>query len=348
MISPDLIIFYATTSNSNQETYLIQKSTKSIGFSTTIITFSNILYTFKKLFDSNYQSRIRSLNLNIPKFFEIGHRYIIIPFGDLNINLFLSNIFSQKVGMTHKKWLSIKMRHAKEEDEWPFSSPQFSLVSPSLSFEEISLPETALLEFYSSTTKVKDFITFRRLLNVTLASNASVRYIFNAPYPSIERVVFNKSGISSPFLISDFEGRCFNESSHQIQSHDSIAEIVANESSFRLSPNILGLLGSRCQGEFLLSFAAAMTALTSRIEVVRACFEILVADPQVGEDGENISPLVLLTNRNRLEEKLIDATPPTGPNVSDEDCVDWFDRLMELIKKSENTEIQNPNAIPWF
>lgn len=352
MFSPDFIVFYATTSHSSKEAFLVQRSRKydKNGYSSSIITLSNIAFIFKRLFNACHQSRIRSINLEVSPLFEVGHKYTIVQIGEFSSTICLSTLFSSKVNITHQKWLQLKMKREKEESflsSYERTVQEINMrINEANSFQPLifSLAPTILLDYMGSMITKSDFLQIRPLFLRSFAAQAAIRFIFNAPYPKLERTFMSVTKTITPFLISDFEERFFNGVSSS--DSDINSNILSNESSFRLSPNFTTLFGPLYRGEFLTSFASSMIALSSQIEILRACFEILVADPSIGNGG--VMPSNLLMNRNKLEEKLLEASPPTGTMVDEEDCVEWFDKMMWLINQAENPEIQNPYSIPWF
>ncbi|OHT01952.1 hypothetical protein TRFO_31087 [Tritrichomonas foetus] len=344
LLSPDLLIFYATTSTVSRQAFLIQRADDlENGFPTSIVSMANTTLLLKQLLMNCYQSRSRSLNLSAQPIFEVGPRYIMIPL-PVDIECF-STAFSSQIGITHNQWLenysSEQYSNNHYQDYTSFgSSFGSSFVSSYMSsyydHADVNngvpmLDENALTKYVIQKLTKCDYIRLRLFLLRSFAAQAAVRHIFNAPYQKIDRVLFSLENAATPLLHSDFNKKFTG---------------TLNKSTFRLSPNMIHLFNGHCKGEFLIGMAASAKAFSSQIEIVRASLEILVGDPTT-DIGET-TPFNLLYFRNKIEERLLELSPPSSITASESDCIEWYSNIMQLIDQASNTKIQSPSAIPWF
>ena len=314
LLAPDLLIFYATTSTASRQTFLVQRSNNpdpNVGFSTSIVTMANTTIIFKYLLQNCYQSRSRMINLHAQPIFEVGPRYIMIPLSsDIDS---LSTVFSNKVKITPSTYISMNIEDRPE------------------------IRDDSLLQYVTQTVMPIDYIRIRPLLLRAFAAQSTVRYIFGATYPDIHRVLFSAENMTSVLLHSDFE-KCILNLNYNFQTD--------MQSTFRLSPNIVRLFGQNCFGEYLLAMSASAKSFSKQLEIVRSCFEVLIADPS--NNNFEISNSYILSIRNEIEKRLFEISPPTGSSVNESDCTEWYTNLMTIIQNANNSSIQNPSALPWF
>jgi hypothetical protein len=105
-------------------------------------------------------------------------------------------------------------------------------------------------------------------------------------------------------------------------------------------------MGPSGGGEFVLAIGAIGLALVASLETVRTFLEVVVSDLTLNE--AKLIPKALLTERGRLEKRIVDISPPTNPETSEGESIEWLKTLDDLMDRARNSEIQPAETIPWY
>ncbi len=309
IFSEKLFSFKAVTSNLSSQEFLIQKDVNGQDFS--VYTLPVVLYIFQLILNKSYQSRIQRIHLFSTEYLEIDENSIIIPIKSQPDCLI--NIFEDNLVMSKAKWISkyVKNHTITEEGKESISKCKKNLI-----YERFNLNKYKI-------------ISFKKLIIGSYSAISLLRYIFSAPYPNLDSIIFCKGLEEMPILYTDF-------SSYEITKETAY-------SSFRLSPVIVDVIGNMHIMEFSMGMAAMAHALIEHLESTRALIEVLICDKINEYKLENI-----LETRTIIENKLIELSQPTNKSTSSEECIMWINNLTMLVEKSRNPEIQPYETIPWF
>ena len=162
-----------------------------------------------------------------------------------------------------------------------------------------------------------------------------MRHIFNAPYPKMDECVFCQNSAIVPMMHSSFD-------------HGKITDTTPKVSScFRLSPNIVNVLGTSLDGWCIMTVAVFSKVMIKNIESVRSYIEAMIFDEdQTNNRVKTIEDI--LKTRTEIEARFIDFCPPRVANVETKTAEEWLDGVEKFINRATNPENQPIEAIPWF
>ncbi|OHT03530.1 hypothetical protein TRFO_29084 [Tritrichomonas foetus] len=318
-LSPDMLMLTLATTTCNQTPVLIQRTTNSEGFSSSVMTFANTIHLMKIVMESSYITRHKGVIMSAPFVFEVGKNYLLTLINGRAESL-------QTLFETHKK--TRNLIHEQANIKTNDSTNKF--VKDSLNVENCDSSNTFRNYIMKNLTSQGFFIKQNSLLK-SAASQAVVRHMLSADYPSLERYIFCSDVGTMPVIHIDFDSYSFTQN--------------IEESSFRYSPNIESLFGEFGKNKFHLMMAATASSFVEQLESIRSCIEVLVGDdPSIELKGADF----IIQERNIVEDKLFQIAPTSGISATPEDSIAWMNGLTQLMERAMNQSLQPQSAMPWF
>jgi hypothetical protein len=96
----------------------------------------------------------------------------------------------------------------------------------------------------------------------------------------------------------------------------------------------------------MLGMAAVAHAMTQNLDTVRAFLEIVVMDNR--EEGRAVQPGEVIGLRERPEARFVELAQPSSQTATNDECMEWYEKMSSLIENAKNPELHPVNAIPWY
>ena len=324
-INKNTVLIKATTSTHVSMSIYIERFDKTDtkgNYSLQMETNTNYGYTIQSLLNSCYQTRIRSMSISSREFLEVGHNISMTPF--LVDFRPLSHYFRRSTKI-NEQMLSEDSDFIREHMEQTEQMMQGQYMD-----EENQLIDDVLLKNIMAHAKDPfNFVNFKKMFMRSYAVNAVNTTMLSIPYPEMINILICDNATS----ISTYAISSINSSNYE------------NDSHFRLSPNIVTLFGRDIfEDEFATLMSCSAKCFVENMEVIRANLELLLTDTfqELPTDFDN-----LISERINIENRVLDLAPPDARNTNEEDCIEWYQNIINLIEKAKSPQ-QDPMSIPWF
>ena len=316
-LTSDLILVRATTSIESTSTFLLLKSHNDKGLHASVMTLNTAFFLFKQLLQNSYPSRMRSITLATSYCFEMGEDKLLMPLQSEPISL--KNLFESETLISQEDWVK------------KYTDQNGDITAEGLENVK-TFSHDSLIRYHSTTMPIKTFVRLRYGLSKSYAASAIVRHMFSAPYPDMTRLIACTKAAEIPVLPLDFDnGLAFLND--------------VTWSTFRMSLTIEKALGKSALGELFLNMAAVANAFSTHLESIRAYLELILCDEM---SHENYSVEEIIERRAIIENRLLSNSPPETEQATEEECLEWYDNLTNIIEKSRNPLLQPARTIPWF
>lgn len=322
--SSDMFSIPITTSNPEWQRFVVQESKNQRGYHISVVTMSNILFLMKIIFQNTYATHRRQIQLYPSQIFEIGTHFIIIPIKGRMVTF--SNLFQRVMMMTGNEWLEKHTVIGSSGEQKVTQEGEDSIKK---------FPLDTLKKLMIHSMDETQFLRMRPQLAKALSANIFVRYLFNAPYPPLDKCIGCPTSGTIPILHSDFD--------HGNLTTNSIRTC----SNSRLSPNMKVALGPSLNGECVITIAVLAQALTQNIESMRSYLESLIGD-ELFEEKRRHTLSAIRERVVALEQKFIELCPPSEKDVTAEQGEEWLQGVEGFIDRASDPTIQPIEAIPWF
>ncbi|OHT17585.1 hypothetical protein TRFO_00836 [Tritrichomonas foetus] len=318
VLSPELILFTATTSFASNDHFLLMRTNNPNGFHASVMSLSNLFTLLRTILRNEYPTMMRSITLAENASFEIGASTMLKNLDSEPISL--KQLFEREMMITQEEWIDEcidketgKLNQAGEESIQYFSPDVLAN----------RLKQTVLFD--------KSNIPLHPGITSSYASASLVRYMLSAPYNDMNRVIACGFSLEIPVLAIDFDTGNFIDETPW--------------STFRFSPCIENICGVWGNSGLKMAIASTASAFTANLEIIRTHLEVILGDEMLTED---FSLNEIIRQRRILEDRFISLSPPNSGNVNEEEATGWLERIENLVEKAKNPWIQPAITIPWF
>ncbi|OHT15448.1 hypothetical protein TRFO_14055 [Tritrichomonas foetus] len=325
ILSPNMIIIKMVSSMYQWKHYIVQRTTTPGGYHKSVLTLANAMFLFKTMLQRQYSSRRRNLIIFPSQFFEIGCDMILIPV--ISEARTFEDFFRESMMMTSNEWLDRYVVKDEYTNQLVVTEEGRKSIS--------TFPHNYFTQVLFNVLRESDLLKMRPLLANSVIVSCLMRHVFNAPYPHMDDLVVCQQSAVIPLMHSSYD-------------YGQITDIKPRvDSSFRLSPNMVDVLGPSLDGSCIMTMAVFSKVMTKNIESVRSYIEAMIGD----EDYENQRRRSLedcIETRTAIESRFLNFCPPRVANVDVKTVEEWLDGVEKFVKRATNPEIQPVEAVPWF
>lgn len=350
VLNPNMIILQMASSMYSWKHFIVQRTNTPGGYRKSLLTLTNTMFLFKVMLQRQYSSRRRKMTIFPFQFFEIGANLILVPL--ISKANTIEDYFQMSMEMTSKEWIqSFTVSKKSLENNNNFDSECDVSNNEANDDDDDNNNDLVVTEegrrsietfpdnFYAisilESLTTSNFLKMRPYMANSIILTCLMRHIFNAPYPKMDECVFCQNSAIVPMMHSSFD-------------HGKITDTTPKVSScFRLSPNIVNVLGTSLDGWCIMTVAVFSKVMIKNIESVRSYIEAMIFDEdQTNNRVKTIEDI--LKTRTEIEARFIDFCPPRVANVETKTAEEWLDGVEKFINRATNPENQPIEAIPWF